>query len=252
MKGRAHVSILGLCFAPLTVEEAAERILSWGREGRRPAVFTPGATVAAAAYRDPKLGELLKRADLLLPDGCGISLAARLCGKGRVARCPGIEVGERVLRLAAAEGARVYFYGGAHGVAARAACRWQKKYPSLKIRAHEGYGEVPLADILSFSPSFLFVCLGVPRQERFIAAHPELQTVCLALGGSLDVWSGRVARAPRALRRLGLEWLYRVWREPKRVLRLLPLPRYFFACLICGFGQIIQKRIKSLRSDGIN
>lgn len=234
-------TVLSLDYSALTLEETAALILRAAREGRALSVFTPGATLAAAAQRDTALLSLLKQADLLLPDGVGCSLASRLAGAGRLKAIAGIELAERLLSLAAKEGMRIFFYGGKGGVALRAAERMLRKYPNLKIACADGYGEDPAAEIAAFRPQLLFVCLGFPRQERWIVSHqPILSCPALGLGGTLDVWSGDLRRAPRFFRLAGLEWLWRTVRQPRRFTRLLPLPRYFSACARAGTRRFLQ------------
>jgi len=246
-------TVLSLGYSTLSLEEAAVLVLRAAREGRALSVFTPGATVAAAAQKDGTLLSLLKQADLLLPDGVGCALASRLAGAGELGTVAGIELAERLLSLAAKEGMRIFFYGGKGGVALRAAERMLRKYPNLKIACADGYGEDPIEKITAFRPQLLFVCLGFPRQERWIASHkPILSCPALGLGGTFDVWSGDLRRAPPLIRRMGLEWLWRTLRQPRRLARLLPLPRYFAACARAGalrFLQNFQKKRKKTRGS---
>ena len=238
--------ILSLTYARLSPEEAKERVLCAAREGKHLSVFTPGATVAAKAEKDGALRALLESGDLILADGVGCRLAARFAREGRLSVVRGIELGEALLDEAEREGLRVFFYGGRKGVAVRAAAAVRKKHPSLEIRCADGYGEDPLNDILAFSPHLLFVCLGSPRQELYIVRRKQaLSCACLGLGGSFDVWSGDLARAPRFLRLMGLEWLWRTLLEPKRICRLLPLPAYFLKCADKGLTKLLHKRQKS-------
>ena len=237
--------ILSLTYDAVTLAKATDAVLASARERRRLCVFTPGATVGAAAERDASLRTLLSHADLLLADGVGVSLASRLAGAGGIKTVRGISLGEAVLRRGGREGLRVFFYGGREGVAARAAEHWKKQYPRLVFATASGYGEAPTEEILAFSPDILFVCLGVPRQEAYIAENvARFSFPCLALGGSLDVWSGKVRRAPRVLQRMGLEWLWRTLLEPRRVGRLLPLPAYFARCTVAGIKKLLRKRQK--------
>ena len=235
--------VLSLPFDRRPREVLAESLARIAQTGRPYAVFTPGATVAAAAERDEELRNLLLRADLLLPDGAGVSLAARLSGAGRLPRVAGIELAESLLPLAAERGLRVFFYGGREGVAERAAALWRERYPTLSVAVADGYSGDPTEGIRAFSPHILFVCLGFPRQEEWILSRKaSVRGVMLGLGGSLDVWSGCVRRAPLALRRVHMEWLWRTLCEPRRARRLLPLPRYFFACLATGVKNVLHKR----------
>lgn len=237
--------ILSLEYDAVTLSEATKAVLSAAKEKRALRVFTPGATVAAAAEKDRELLSLLLRADLLLADGVGVALASRLAGEGKTETVRGIALGEEVLAEAGRAGLRVFFYGGREGVAERAAEKWKARYPRLFFATASGYGVDPTEEILAFSPDILFVCLGVPRQEAYILKNAEsLCCPSLALGGSLDVWSGDVLRAPRIFQKMGLEWLWRTALEPWRAKRLLPLPAYFYRCASVGFKKLLRKRQK--------
>lgn len=241
-------TVLSLTYSALSLEETAAFLLRAAREGRALSVFTPGATLAAAAERDPMLLSALKQADLLLPDGVGCTLASRLAGAGKLKAVAGIDLAERLLVLAAKDGMRVFFYGGEKGVASLAAERVRFKYPSLEIACADGYGEDPIEKITAFRPQLLFVCLGFPKQELWILSHKDsLSCPAIGLGGTLDVWSGALRRAPLLFRRVGLEWLWRTLVQPRRLARLLPLPRYFAACAHTGavrFLHNFQKKRK--------
>lgn len=200
-------------------------------------IFTPGIEMLLASRRSPAWHRLLSKADLLLPDGVGAQILSRFRIKERI---PGIETGEFLLSLAAAHALRVFLLGGRRGVAVRAAKRMQAQHRGLCIvGTHHGYfspdseEEHRVSELIhSAAPDILIVCMGFPRQEEFLLRYrdhfPSLR-IGIALGGSLDVWSGDLRRAPRLLRACGLEWLWRIAREPKRIPRLiknlLPFPR---------------------------
>ena len=129
----AKKKILSMNYDALSMREACDAVLAAAREGRALKVFTPCATVAAAAERDGALLSLLLKGDIVLADGVGVSLASLLAGEGRLRTVRGIELGEALLPLAAREGLRVFFYGGREGVARRAAENIKGRYPSLVI-----------------------------------------------------------------------------------------------------------------------
>lgn len=207
-------------------------------EGRSPLlVFTPGIEMLLASRKNPDLHRLLSSADLLLPDGIGARILSLFRVKERI---PGIEMGEFLLSLAAARSLRVFLLGGRRGVAVRAAKRLTERYKGLLVvGTHHGYftadseEEHRVSELIhSTAPDILIVCMGFPRQEDFLVRHkaslPSVR-IGIALGGSLDVWSGDLRRAPQLFRTCGLEWLWRIAREPKRIPRLiknlLPFPR---------------------------
>lgn len=225
-----EVTLFGVRIDALLPEEAVERALN-GENGQVFAV-TPNMLMLEACRRDASLRALLGSAELSLADGVGVLRMARRQGRPLPARIAGIDFGEAVLAEAERRGLRVFLLGGREGVALHAAERLHARYPNLRIRGTQhGYfsktgseNERVLEEIRRSKAEILFVCLGFPLQEKWIAAHrKELPGVRLlaGLGGSLDVWAGRVRRAPYPLRAAGLEWAWRMAREPRR-LRELP------------------------------
>jgi len=233
-----RIEICGVGIDNLTMEAAVERALWRGAEPNL--VFTPNAVMLDACRRDPAMRELLRRASLCLADGMGVIRAARRRGTPICERIAGIDFGEVLLARAARDGLRVFLLGGKDGVANAAAQALRQRYPSLCIcGTHWGYfergGEENLqlcAQIRQTRADILFVCLGFPLQERWVCENlAHLSSLCTVacLGGSLDVWAGRVQRAPRALSRAGLEWAWRMAREPKRLRHLGALVRFSLA-----------------------
>lgn len=200
-------------------------------QGKGTHVVTLNAEMSMQAERHPTLTEIIRQAELVIPDGAGVVLYFRLlCGQ-QVQRCPGIELAEKLLREAKA---RVFFYGGAPGVAQTAAAIWQKQVPNLNIvGTQHGYlspdaAEEFKATLKNLQPQIILVGLGVPRQELWIAQHRYLcpQAVWIGVGGSFDVWAGVKSRAPAWLANNHLEWLYRLYQEPWRWRRMLALPKF--------------------------
>ncbi len=193
---------------------------------------TPNAVMLDAARRDSSLCALLNRADLSLADGAGVLLAARHANVSLPCRIAGIAFGEKLLSEAAARGWRVFLLGGREWVAEDAAERLSGRFSQLCIcGTQHGYFDRNgaentriLAKIRESRADILFVCLGFPLQEQWLDANlPSLEGLRLGigLGGALDVWSGRVRRAPDWISRMGLEWAFRMLCEPRR-LRYLP------------------------------
>ena len=213
----------------------------------RTVVFTPNTEMLAAAVVNDGIARLLSFADVLLPDGFGLRVAGLLSGVELKNTTAGIEVGEQMLCLAEKRGYRVFLLGGKEGVARAAARKLKKRYPSLKICgvengffAREEEGRI-CERINEACADVLFVCTGFPRQERFVRRNaPSLARVKLimCLGGSLDVWAGKTLRAPIFIRKIHLEWLYRILHEPKRLERFLPS--------LCVFPIAAQKGAKKI------
>ena len=211
--------------------------------GRVALVFTPNPETVMAARRDSASGKVLRSADLALPDGVGIAWAARRAGRPLPARVPGVEFLDTLLQVAAKREWPVYFLGAAPGVAAAAARRAEQRYPGLVVAgvAHGFFAPeeeaTEVAAIRRSGAHLLFVGLGGVRQHAFLYTHrAEFGEVRLAMavGGSLDVLSGAVTRAPRWVQRAGLEWLWRLLHDPGRWRRQLALPRFAFAVLRAG------------------
>lgn len=225
-------SVLDIPYFSGTLEGAVKLSLPFLQNRIPFAVFTPGATVAARAARNKEWNALLKQGDLILPDGCGCLLAARLSGARLPERIAGIDFAEALFSVAPPF-SRVFLYGARPEVAARAAARLRTAHPDLIFAAADGYGDDPVRRISAFCPHIVCVCLGAEKQEAWIGKHKAaLRCVLIGLGGSMDVWSGSVKRAPRFLQRAGFEWAYRTLLQPKRLSRLFPLPAYFLKCLL--------------------
>ena len=233
-----RTDVLGVGFDDLTLEEAADRGAALLEEGGFHYVVTPNPEIVDRAGREAPFREILNGADLVLPDGIGVVYASRILGRPLRGRCPGIDFAGKLMEHMAARGGRLYLLGAKPGIAERAARNLEAKYPGLCIcGTHDGYfqEDAPVVeDIRSSGAEVVFVCLGAPKQEYWMAKYgPETGARLMAgLGGSLDVFAGVVERAPESWQRLGLEWLYRLVREPKRIGRMARLP--LFLCEAAG------------------
>lgn len=215
----------------MTAQEAVDFALN--KENSPCFVVTPNAVMLSSCAKSPTQTALLNSATLSLADGMGVKWAARRQGTPLVERIAGIDFGEALLQKAAKDGLRVFLLGGEDGVAARAAERLKIRYPKLCVCGsfwgYFGSGreeDERLTSVLRATrPDILFVCMGFPRQEEWIATHMERLSdvrVIAGLGGSLDVWAGRVRRAPHLISKIGLEWAWRIAHEPRKRLSQLP------------------------------
>jgi N-acetylglucosaminyldiphosphoundecaprenol N-acetyl-beta-D-mannosaminyltransferase len=204
-------------------------------------VVTLNPEMVMAAQRDPVLATSIIQADLTTADGVGITFAARLQGQ-RIPRVTGIDLLEGSARLAAEHGYRLFLLGAPPGVAAAAALQLAARYPALYLPGSWSGSPEPgsetgiLEQLAADRPDILFVAFGSPAQERWISQLRDgLQRagVCVAVGvgGSFDFISGQIPRAPLWMRRVGLEWVYRLLREPWRWRRMSALPRFALAVL---------------------
>ena len=214
--------ILGIRFDDLTREEAAQAGAGLLRSGSFHYVVTPNPEFILSSEKDPEFRRILNEADLVLPDGIGVVYSAKILGTPLKERVPGIDFAADMLAQLNEMGGRLFLLGAKPGVAEEAGSRICTQYPNLVLcGTHDGYfdNEAPVVRAVSqAAPDLLFVCLGAPKQEKWMARWGALTGAKLAigLGGALDVFAGNVDRAPEKWRRMGLEWAYRLSREPKR------------------------------------
>ncbi|NPV73184.1 MAG: WecB/TagA/CpsF family glycosyltransferase [Pelotomaculum sp.] len=229
-----RVSVLGVGIDALTMAEAVERVAGFIKSGRPHRVITLNPEFLYRARFDSRLLALVRRADMVTADGVGIVWACRMAGRPVPERVTGIDLMLSLVERAAAEGWRVYLLGAAPGVAEEAAKRLILHYPGLTVAGvHHGYfGEDEEAAVAGLvrkaRADLLFVALGAPKQEIWMDRYLEETGAAAAVGvgGSFDVIAGRVKRAPAWMRRLHLEWLYRLLSEPSRWRRQVALPLF--------------------------
>lgn len=184
------------------------------------------------AKQDPSLKKLLNDAEFQIPDGIGVILASKI-QKGQIReRVTGVDMMMRLCEEAAKRSKPIFLYGGKPGVADKAKEKLESLFPSIKIvGTQDGYEKDPQKvndKINAAKPDILFVAMGSPKQENWIndnrdQLHP---TIYQGVGGSFDVLAGTVKRAPEAFQKAGLEWLYRLLKEPKRIKRQMALPLF--------------------------
>ncbi len=225
------VEILGVMFDSISLPLAVERGAALAGDGFH-YVVTPNPEVVSLARADSEYRDILNGADLVLPDGIGIVYAAGLMGRSLSGRVPGIDFASGLAGALARDGRRLFLLGAKPGVARQAAENLKKDCPGLEIcGVHDGYftESAPVAEAIRLSGAdVVFVCLGAPKQEKWIAEHgPSTGAhLLVGLGGTLDVFAGRVKRAPVLWQRAGLEWLYRLIRQPSRLGRAARLPLF--------------------------
>jgi len=226
----------------VTQEEALSRIDSFIETGRPHQVVTVNPEFVVSAQRDDSFKAILNQASLALPDGVGLLWASRYLGTPLKERVTGVDTLQGMAARAAAKGYSLYLLGGEPGVAAEAAANLRVMFPGLRIAGtctgspREEDEEPIIEDIKEARPDMLFVAFGAPNQEKWIARNLERLEVPVAMGvgGALDFISGRTKRAPLLFRRLGLEWLYRLYHQPWRWRRMLSLPLFVILLLTKG------------------
>lgn len=227
-----RIDVLGVGFDNLTLAEAAERGMELlHTEGAR-YVVTPNPEIVEVCREDPAAREAVNGAALVLPDGIGVIKGAAMLGTPLKERVPGVEFAAQLLERMAGEGKSLYLLGAKPGVAELAAERLKERYPGLRIAGtHDGYfqDDGPIVeDIRQSGADAVFVCLGAPKQELWMARNglaTGARLLC-GLGGSLDVFAGTVKRAPKFWRDHGLEWFYRLCSDPRRLGRMIRLPLF--------------------------
>ena len=224
------INILGISFDDLTREEAKEAGAALLHSPDFHYVVTPNPEFILAADKDLEFQKILNRADLALPDGIGVVYSAKILGTPLKGRVTGFDFACDMLDVLDEMGGRLYLLGAKPGVAEEAGRRILETHPNIVLcGTHDGYfrDSDPVArEVAQAQPDLLFVCLGAPKQEKWISRFGLLTGARLAigLGGALDVFAGNVERAPEQWQKAGLEWAYRLNKEPKRIGRMAKLP----------------------------
>ena len=228
------VEILGLPVHRVTMVQTLDILDQFVKSGQPHFVITADASGAVQAQSDAEFRDLFRQANLITPDSAGILWASQRYGKPIGERVSGVEIVDHICRASARAGYTIYFLGAAPGVADDAANEMRKRYPGCNIvGTHDGYfkpeqdAEIA-AQIAALNPDFLFVAMGIPRQEKFILGTQSTirARVAMGVGGTFDVFSGRVKRAPVAMQKMKMEWLWRVIQNPKKVDKVKLLPRF--------------------------
>jgi N-acetylglucosaminyldiphosphoundecaprenol N-acetyl-beta-D-mannosaminyltransferase len=240
MSAPAVIRLLGVPVHRVTMAETVNQIARYMESSRLHQIATVNPEFVMKAQEDAQFMQVLQQADLCIPDGIGLLYAARRYGRRLPERVPGSELVYHLAEAAAAHGWRLFLLGAQPGIAEEAAQILCRRYSDLTVAgAHAGSpdpveDETIVARINASRAGLLYVAYGAPRQDKWIARNRDaLETVRVAIGvgGALDFIAGRATRAPLWLRRLNLEWLYRLLREPWRWRRMLALPRFAWRIL---------------------
>jgi N-acetylglucosaminyldiphosphoundecaprenol N-acetyl-beta-D-mannosaminyltransferase len=225
----SSVTILGVRIDSLPAKDLMRRVAEYAVLGEHHQVMYANVHVLNTAYRDPALRRVLNRADVVYCDGSGVRVGARILGQYLPERMTGADWIHDLCDICQERGLSLYFLGGEPGIAAQAARKLETQYPGLRITGtHHGHydhdgseNEDILATINALPPDILLVGFGTPLQEKWIARNARrLNTpVVWAVGALVDFVAGKTPRGPRWMLEHGLEWLYRLWVEPKRLWR---------------------------------
>lgn len=236
-----RIEILNVPVDCVTMESAvdfADAVISNDDVGRVRVVAVNPEKIMKA-QEDRTLMAFLKNCQLLLPDGIGVVLAARMLGLSAMVRVPGSEFMPALCERAAERGFKIFLFGGKADINAKVADALKRKYPDIRIVGNQdGYVREPdmpqlIARINASKAEILFLALGSPKQEIWMDRYLPLTNVklCQGVGGTFDVIAGNVKRAPLIFRKLNLEWLYRLLAQPKRIFRQTALPRFAYRVL---------------------
>ena len=219
-KAQNRVNILGVGFDPVSIGQAASQAFDIIKNNEKAYVVTPNPEIVMLCRENPSLHCAVNEADIVLPDGIGVIHASKILGTPILNKVPGIDFAETLIGMLAKENKSIFLFGAKPGIAEKAAENLSASHPGLVIAGVcDGYfmDDLPIIEKINLAaPDFLLVCLGSPKQEIWMhTRRPRISAPLLAgLGGSLDVFAGAAKRAPRFYQRLGLEWLYRLIKEP--------------------------------------
>ena len=211
-----RIDVMGVGFDSLTMDEAVARARDLMAERRAAYVVTPNPEIVMLCRDDPAAMQAVQGADLVLPDGIGVIYGAKILGTPLRAKLPGIDFASALMAQMGQEGKSVFLLGAKPGVADAAAEKMRERFPGLVIAGtHDGYfkEDAPIAaEIKASGADMALVCLGAPKQEKWMAQYGAATgaKLLLGLGGSLDVFAGVAQRAPEFYCKHNLEWFYRL------------------------------------------
>ena len=241
-----RINIMGVPVDMVNYEEALARFRTFVEEEGVSLIVTPNSEIVVNAGKNEELMNAIRRAEMVIPDGIGLVYASKILGHPLEERVTGIDFLGKALDYLARTGKTVFLFGSKPGIAEKAAARMEEAYPGLRIvGTRNGYfkeeeEEEILREINEASPDLLCVALGSPKQELFVLKYEDRlkAKAAIGVGGSLDVWSGDLKRAPEFYRKHGLEWLYRFIQEPSRYKRMAALPLFMLKVIFSNKDQV--------------
>lgn len=242
MQIKKPVKILGVPVHPLTMNESVAVLEEKLQKKEQAFVVTANAEIIMMCQQDKEYNNIVsEQADLVLPDGAGAVWAGRYLGNEVPERVAGFDLYNQLLKLSADKGYKVYFFGGAPGVAEAAKNKAEELYPGVQIvGCRNGYfneteEEAIIKEINDAAPDMLFVALGAPKQEKWLVKYRKQlkPRVLMGIGGSFDVLAGKMERAPKWMQEASLEWAFRLYKQPSRFMRMLALPKFVLKVIFC-------------------
>lgn len=240
MNCRNRINILGVFVDKVDKKKALERVNTFLKTDRLKTIFTPNTEMVMVGLKDKELLEILNNGDLVVSDGIGLVYASRKYGDPLPERVAGFDLMVEMLDLLAREKKGIFLLGGKPGIAGKAAEQISARFPGVEVKGYyHGYFKEDensqiIEKINSTKPDVIFVALGSPKQEKWVYRYKDLLNakIVMGVGGSFDVLSGNVKRAPEVFRKMGLEWFYRLITQPWRAKRMLVLPVFAIKVLL--------------------
>jgi N-acetylglucosaminyldiphosphoundecaprenol N-acetyl-beta-D-mannosaminyltransferase len=241
------VKILGVRIDKVTLDKATSTVEEYLHQNETKVIYTPNTEIVMEARKNDEFRSILNEGDLIIPDGIGLIYASKMKRKPLYERVTGFDLSMRMLKVANENGYSIFLLGGREGIAEKAGKNIVKKYPNIRIvgsnngyfkGAHIGFEgheeEIRVVQkINDAKPDILFVGFGAPKQEKWIHLYKDNLNakVIIGNGGTMDILAGEAKRAPELWQRLGLEWFYRLVKEPSRIKRQMCLPYFMLIVL---------------------
>jgi N-acetylglucosaminyldiphosphoundecaprenol N-acetyl-beta-D-mannosaminyltransferase len=243
---RKVVNIAGINIDDITMEQAVDRIYQFIDTNENHSIYTPNAEIMMDGITNNNINRVLNTADMLVADGAGVVLASKILGKAVTQKVSGVDLVKKLLDSCSEKPIKFFLFGGSPGIAEKAHANIICDYPAAQVvGSRNGYftpdDEEEIIDQINKSGAeVLLVCLGAPKQELWINTNKDKLKVnaCLGVGGTLDILAGNVKLAPDFFRNNGLEWLYRLYKEPRRFKRMLRLPKFILYVLAVRIGLV--------------
>lgn len=234
-----RISVLSVPIDCMTMKETISRIVNLTKEPGLHIVATANAEMVMLAIQNPVLHGILNAASLVVPDGAGILWAAERIGEKVPERVTGVDITKELFGIAFIENLPIYCLGAAPGVAERAVKNLESQFGSVPLAGiHDGFFDESeelkiIEEIKTSKAKLVFVALGVPKQEQWIAEKLSSLdgVVAIGIGGTFDVLAGNIPRAPKWMQENRLEWLYRLYLEPQRIGRMLAIPKFIWTVI---------------------
>lgn len=252
------INIMGTRINNVTMDEAVDLCKKNINDNKKFVIFTPNTEFIMMAYKDTEFKELLSKSDINIPDGVGLIYASKIKKKPLKEKVAGYDLSFNLLKLADENNLKLYIVGGKPGVAEKAALKINEKYPKVNVvGTHDGYFKgthlgMPgheeelkvIEEINSKSPDILFVGFGAKKQEQWILTNKDKLNckIFIGNGGTIDGIAGNVKRAPDIFIKLGLEWFYRLMKEPSRIKRQMLLPQFMLKIIFGGKNIVTEEK----------